>query len=133
MGENGRSEDTGAVRPARGRRSGRAGGALLKGALVALLSLGTASTALTGTAHAASSTIPGSSATVHPSVGSACAGSGSTTRVHYAYAVVTGQEMGGSYTSPRGGCGTFYPPQGTFRHFHICNLATGFCGPEVTV
>ena len=89
---------------------------------------------VTGTASAATSTIPGGHASVNPTVGVACAGSGSTVRVHYAYAVVTGQEMGGSKDTPPGGCtGSFYPPQGTFRHFHLCNLTTGYCGPEVWV
>ncbi|WP_133900927.1 hypothetical protein [Actinophytocola oryzae] len=89
---------------------------------------------MTGTASAANSTIPGGNASIHPTVGVACAGSGSTIRVHYAYAVVTGQEMGGSKDTPAGGCtGSFYPPQGTFRHFHLCNLTTKYCGPEVTV
>ncbi|ATE54789.1 MULTISPECIES: hypothetical protein [Actinosynnema] len=106
---------------------------LRKAALTTALSLGLALTAATGTAQAASSTIPGSSATVNAGSGAACAGSGSTTRVYYAYAIVAGQEKGGNYTTPAGGCGSFYPPQGTFRHFHICNLATGVCGPEVWV
>lgn len=89
---------------------------------------------LAGTAQAATSTIPGGNASVHPTVGSACAGSGSTIRVYYAYAITAGQEVGGNRTTPAGGCtGNFYPPQGTFRHFHLCNLTTNYCGPEVWV
>lgn len=86
---------------------------------------------LAGPAHAESSTIQGGYADLSPSVGAVCAGPNSTVRVYYAYARVTGQEKGGYFTS--GGCKHFYPPEGTFRHFHLCNLTINYCGPEYSV
>lgn len=107
-------------------------GLLRKVALSAAVCLGLS--VLPGTAHAASGSIPGGSATVSPTWARVCAHNGYNVTLYWAQAVVNGQETGGSTWVRSGFCLGHGPTVAgaKFRHFHLCN-SSGYCGPEIWV
>ena len=72
--------------------------------------------------------VAGGHADLSSGYGRVCADALTWITVYYAYARIPGYEMGGN-RFVRGGCINISPPEGSFRHYHVCNNR-GQCSPE---